>query len=262
MSETYTAYLPVDDIEKDDLVIARHLSAQEAMRIACGYDDGWRVRLDEEDHDSFVQYTWRAHANRKDLANLPYRNENLQATVVRSGQAERDRTLGMDMIAAQFLRISHRYWQGRIESDEAFDKRVKRVAEKREVRRIDREIATKLMDALIADGYTITCDLQDTEHEFERSTDRDGILDYMWQVEIVEMWAHKGKKRGWLRLIFDENGWDLVQDYTTDLEHIVDPICEPYLPWNQPNANELDHWIRVLALGSPDDVLRIEEMLK
>jgi hypothetical protein len=103
---------------------------------------------------------------------------------------------------------------------------------------------------------------QDSEPEFVRSSDRDGILDYMWQVEIVEMWAHKGKSRGWVRLIFDEEGWDLVQDYTESLGRLIDPIVEPYLPWNQPNADELDHGIRMLVLRSPDDILKIEEMLK
>ncbi|ACE99591.1 hypothetical protein IP86_17115 [Rhodopseudomonas sp. AAP120] len=261
-SQTYTAYIPVNHIEDDDVVIARHLSATEAMKIAFGYQNAWRVDLGEDDYGSFVHYTWRAHSNNKDPIGLPYWHEDLHATVVRSGQPELDKMLGMNMIAAQFLRFGGRYWKGRVESDEAFDKRLKRVAEKREVRRIDREIATKLVDAILADGYTITCDLQEDEPEFKRSTDRDGILDYMWQVEIVEMSVHKGKSRGWLRLIFDESGWDLVQDYTVGLEHIVDPITEPYLPWNQPNANELDHGIRVMTLNSPDDVLKIEEMLK
>jgi len=115
---------------------------------------------------------------------------------------------------------------------------------------------------LLADGYTITCDLQDDKPEFERSTDRVGILDYLWQVECAELAVHKGKKNGSISLTFDEDGWDVVRDYSADFERIVDPICEPYLPWNQPNAHELDHGIRVLVLNSPDDVLKIEKVLK
>jgi hypothetical protein len=255
-----TSNIPVDDIEKDDLVIARHLSATEAMKIAFGYEDGWRVDVAEEDYGSFTHYELRARPNGKPLD--PSAAERLHATVVRTSDAERDKTLGMNMIAAQFLRSTNGYWRGRIESDEVFDKRLERVSEKREVRRIDKEIATKLVDALLGDGYTITCDLQDVEPEFECSTDRDGILDYMWQVEIVEMHVHKGKSRSWLRLIFDESGWDLLQDYSDTLSYLIDPISEPYLPWNQPNAAEVDHGIRMLVLQSPDDVLKIEGMLK
>ena len=76
------------------------------------------------------------------------------------------------------------------------------------------------------------------------------------------MHVHKGKSRSWLRLIFDESGWDLLQDYSDTLSYLIDPISEPYLPWNQPNAAELDHGIRMLVLQSPDDVLKIEGMLK
>jgi hypothetical protein len=253
-----TAYIPVDDIENDDLVVARGLSAVEAMKIAFGYEDGWSTHLGEEDYGSFTLYTFWAHPKKK-----TGRPDNLQATIVRTDEPELDRMTGLNTIAAQFLRRQGRVWDGRVVSDEDFDKRVRRVAEAREVRRIDREIATKLVDAFLADGYTITCDLQDREPEFERSTDRNGILEYLWQVEIAELWVHKGRKRGWLRLIFDEEGWDLVQDYSVDLEHIVDPICEPYLPWNHADADRRDHGIRVLALNSPpDDVLKIEGMLK
>ncbi|WP_076866143.1 hypothetical protein [Bradyrhizobium mercantei] len=262
MTDTYTAYIPVDDVERDDLVIARGLSAVEAMKIAFGYDDAWETRLAEEDYGSFVHYVWQAHSKKAQPLALPYWTEQLHATVLKSQQPELDRMLGMDMIAAQFLRVSGHYWEGRVASDQAFDKRLERVAERREVRRIDREIATKLVDALLADGYTITCDLQEIEPEFVRSDDRNGILEYLWQIEIAEMHVHKGKERRWLRLIFDESGWDLVQDYSVELERIIDPICEPYLPWKQPNAAELDHGIRMLVLNSPDDVLKIEGMLK
>jgi hypothetical protein len=259
-TQTFTLYLPEDYIEKDDTVIARGLSATEAMKVVFGYEGGWKTNVHETDYGSFTLYVWAATPDKRPSERSF--TERLHATVVRTADAERDRAIALDMIAAQCIRCNHLYWDGRVQSDQDFDKRLRRVAQAREVRRIDREIATKLIDALLADAYTITCDLCDREPEFKRSTDRDGILNYMWEVEMVEMWVHKGKKRGWLRLIFDENGWDLVQDYTVNLEHIVDPITEPYLPWNQPNASQLDHGIRVLALNSPDDVLKIEEMLK
>ncbi len=260
MNRTYTVYLPVDDIEKDDTVIARRLSAVEAMKIVFGHEGGWRVHLQEEDYGSFTHYVWSARPDKRP----PERsfNERLHATVARTADAERDRAAALETIAAQCIRFNHLYWNGRVEDDDAFDKRLHRVAEAREVRRIDREIATKLVDGLLADGYTITCDLQEDEPEFERSTDRDGILDYLWAVETAQLAVHKGKKRGWISLIFNECGWDVVADYSADLERIVDPICEPYLPWNQPDADRRDHGIRVLVLNSPDDVLKIEVMLK
>lgn len=255
MIKTYTAYIPADDLDEDDLVIARRLSPVEAMKIAFGYQDRWSTHLIEDDFGSFVHYIWSAYPKG---ANAGRGWTPIQATVASAGHPELEKATALGMIAAQFLRRQTPFWDGRVEADAKYDERVERVAKRREVRRIDREIATKVVGALITDGYTITCDLQDDEPEFVRSTDVDGILDYMWQVEWVEMNVHKENSRGWLRLIFGENGFDLVQDYTVDLEHIIEPICEPY--WRR--ADEADMGIRVLTLETPEDVLKIEEMLK
>jgi hypothetical protein len=46
------------------------------------------------------------------------------------------------------------------------------------------------------------------------------------------------------------------------LRRVVKQNCEPYLPWKQPNADQLDHGIRVLPLNSPEDVLKIKDLLK
>ncbi|EHR00183.1 hypothetical protein [Bradyrhizobium sp. WSM471] len=258
--QTYTAYIPVHCIDQDDHVLARGLSASEAMKLACSHGDAWKIRLEQNDYGSFTHYVSTVSPDKRPAERSW--SEQLHATVIRTTDGVADEAMALEMIAAQFLRLSHLYWNGKINSDEQFDKRVRRVKEAREVRRIDREIATKLIDAFIGDGFTITCDIQDIEPEFERCSDRDAILEYMWQIQIVEMSVHKNEFKGWLRLIFDEAGWDLVQEYSVGLEHIIDPICEPYLPWNQPNADDFDHGIHMLVLNSPDDVLKIEEMLK
>lgn len=259
-TQTYSLYLPEDDIDKDDTVIARGLSATEAMKVVFGYEGGWKTSVQEATYDGFTHYVLSAWPDKRP----PERtfNERLHATVIRSGDAERDQAIAMEMIAAQVIRFNHLYWEGMVDGDKSFEERLGRTAKAREVRRIDREITTKLIDALLADGYTITCDLQDDEPEFGRSTDRAGILDYLGAVDCAELAVHKGAKNGSVSLTFGEDGWDVVRDYSVSLEGIVDPICDPYLPWNQPNAHELDQGIRMLVLNAPDDVLKIEKMLK
>jgi hypothetical protein len=259
-TQTYTLYLPEDAIDQDDAVIARGLSATEAMKVVFGYESGWKTRVQETDYGTFTHHVLTAFPDKR-RADRAF-NERLHATVIRSGDADRDKAVAMEMIAAQVIRFNHLYWEGRVDGDKSFDERLDRTVRAREVNRIDREITTKLVDALLADGHTITCDLQDDEPQFAKSTDRAGILDYLWQVECAELAVHKGKKNGRISLMFDEDGWDVVRDYSVDLERIIDPICEPYLPWNQPNADQLDHGIRVLVLNSPDDVLKIGKMLK
>jgi hypothetical protein len=259
-TKTYTVYIPKDDIVEDDIVIARGLSAAEAMKVVFGYESGWKTNVQASEYETFALYALKASPDKR-RPEIAF-DERLQATVVRIGDNERERAAAMEMIAAQVIRFNHLYWDGRVDTDKSFDERLARVAKAREVRRIDREIATKVVDALLADGYTITCDLQDDEPEFERSSDRAGILDYLWQVECAELAVHKGRKHGSISLMFDEEGWDLVRDYSASLESIIDPICEPYLPWNQPDADQRDHGIRVLRLNSPEDILKIEKLLK
>ena len=230
----------------------RRLSATEAMKVIFGYDSGWRTTVHETDYCTFTHHLLTALPDKRPAERAF--TERLHATVIRSGDADRDKAAAMEMIAAQVIRFNHLYWSGRVDSDQSFDERLGRVAKAREVRRIDREIATKLVGALLERGYTITCDLQDDEPEFDRSTDRAGILDYLWGVECAELAVHKGTKNGSISLMFDEEGWDLVHDYSVGLEPIIDPICEPYLPWNLQDADTRDYGIRVLVLNSPNDV--------
>ena len=257
--QLYTVYMPKDEIEEDDLVIARALSGPDAIKKAVEYDGCWRASIGADEYASFTVYEWRIHATNHPYAKRP---ETLCATVVKTADAALDKALGMSMLVEQFVRRSGRFWSGRVETDEKFNERLVHVEQRREVRRIDREIATKVIKALFADGYVITCDLMDGEPEFERSTDRDGILAHLFNVDMAELLVEKNGEESWIRLIFSESGWDLLQDYSVDLEYLIDPIVEPYLPWNQPNSDELDHGIRMLVIKSPDDVPKIEDMLK
>lgn len=142
---------------------------------------------------------------------------------MKTADARRDRSLGMSMIVDQFLRTSGRYAKARVETDEEFDKRLLHVAKRREVRRLDKEIATKLIDALLADGYVVTDAFGE---EFERSTDREAVLEVLLDVDLIELVVERNDEEPWMRLIFGENGWELVQDHTVDLGYLIDPVVE------------------------------------
>ena len=79
---------------------------------------------------------------------------------------------------------------------------------------------------------------------------------------MAELYVHKENTTSWLRLIFGESGWDLIQDYSETLSPPLDPIVEPYLPWNQPNADELDWGYSVFVLKSPEDLVEVAKLLE
>lgn len=252
----YTIYIPFRDIGEDDVVVARNLSGCDAIKMAIEHSGSWTVHLHEDEYRSFRLYRWQPHARK-----WPYdkrRLDTLCATVVKTGDRARDEAVGMSMIVDQFMRRSNHYWKGSVETDEEFDKRLLHIAKRREVHRMDKEIVTKLVDALLTDGYVITDASSD---EFERSTDRRKILGYLLEVDMLELIVEKNDEEFWIRLIFGENGWDLIQDHTVDLGYLIDPIVEPNLPWNRPKP-DMDGAIRVPVLKSPEDVVKIEEMLK
>jgi hypothetical protein len=69
---------------------------------------------------------------------------------------------------------------------------------------------------------------------------------------MAELNVHKkGVTTSWIMLIFGEAGWDVIADYSEDLEPIIDPIVSPHLPWNKPGADPADRGYSVLVLPSP-----------
>ena len=65
------------------------------------------------------------------------------------------------------------------------------------------------------------------------------------------MVTRKGEE-SWISLIFGEAGWDVIADFTTDLEYLIDPIVEPHLPWNRPGSTERGYTI--ITLPSPEQL--------
>jgi hypothetical protein len=234
-TRTFTVYLPAASIDEDHVVVARNLPGLEAIGTAVGLGDSWGVHHWEDEYESFRLYQWRPYAKQRSSGGRE--PDALYATVVKTADRLRDRALGMSMIVDQFLRRSRKYSKADVETDDEFDKRLIHVAKRRAVHRLDKVIATKLVDALLEQGYVIT---DASGEEFERSADRTAILDLLSDVERIELFVERNDEESWMRLIFGENGWDLVQDYTTDLGCLIDPIVEPLLPWKRRDAAGCD----------------------
>jgi hypothetical protein len=100
--------------------------------------------------------------------------------------------------------------------------------------------------------YLITCCIRQDEPEFRRSSDREGILELLFDLDLVELRVEKNGKRSWLMLSFGESGWDVVADYSVDLEGIIDPIVEPYYD------QAVDPGFAIIALPTPDELDRGE----
>ena len=251
----FTLWFEVDDdLNVDDVVLASGLTRSAAAKI---------VREHENSTPLFHAYDY---ATFRCFELIHFRAQSagglrtvIASTVPKTGDMEADRRLALEMIDVQTLDRHREFWRGRISTDDDFKERLERIAERRAIQALDREIATKLVDTLLTHGYTITCCIRDDVPEFNHSTDREGILDLLFDLEMAELHVHKEGKRAWIMLVFFESGWDVVADYSSSLESLIDPIVDPYLPWNQPDADPRDRGYEVFVLPSTDARARGDE---
>lgn len=219
----YTLWLEEPELGQDDRVLATGLTVAEAAKLVREYG-GAKPRFDATDYEQFRSLEMIHFHPTKEWRSV------IAATVPNTPDPAADHRAAMKLIDEQIVRRHKELWPGRISTDAGYQARLDRVAERRGVQALDRDITAKLIDALIASGFVITCCIRQDVPDFDRSVDRAGILDLLFDLDMAELHVHKDGKRSWLMLIFGESGWDVVADYSVDLEGLIEPIVEPYLP--------------------------------
>ncbi len=88
---------------------------------------------------------------------------------------------------------------------------------------VERKIASALIrDGLFA-GYSISVDIDSgRECVLEKSINRKEILNAMFSVDEEFLIFYKDNKQvGWVFFVYGNDGWDVISDYTVNLEHIM-----------------------------------------
>lgn len=86
--------------------------------------------------------------------------------------------------------------------------------------RMELIIVNALLKLLSEKGYSIEVE----EYEGEATPD---IKDACFNLDEVHLLLTKdGEKAGWIFLVMGNNGFDLISDYTTNLEKLLKPIFE------------------------------------
>lgn len=99
--------------------------------------------------------------------------------------------------------------------------------------RIEREIATKIVDDALAAGYSISVDNGGDEYEIKESTDKNAILAVMFATDEERVILSKDGKHhsGWVYLVYGNDGWDVVCDYSTNIKDVLagaDVLADKY----------------------------------
>ena len=85
---------------------------------------------------------------------------------------------------------------------------------------VERRIARRLIIDGLKAGYTIA--VYDGGEVFGPFSSTKDILDKMFSVDCEHLLFYKdGTRVGWVYFVYGNDGWDVISDYTTNLEHIM-----------------------------------------
>ena len=94
------------------------------------------------------------------------------------------------------------------------------------IHRAEKEIAVEAIKALLKHGCRLTV-FNGEDDEITMSTDPDAILGAMMTTDEDYLIVHHpvGDERiGWVRFVYGNDGWDVINDYTTNLETVLTPV--------------------------------------
>jgi hypothetical protein len=98
---------------------------------------------------------------------------------------------------------------------------------------IERKIATAALDSLLK-KFLVSVDNggnDGNEYEITDSCDKVAILAAMFKTDDERLYVRKvgsQKMEGWVYLVYGNDGWDVISDYTTNLEEYVGEGSEAY----------------------------------
>lgn len=101
---------------------------------------------------------------------------------------------------------------------------------------VEQDIVTRTVDALLAAGYALTTD--EGDHRFygpcAPSRDRATILSTLREVDDEHLGVFDSAEAnvtplivqplGWVRFVYGNDGYDVISDYTTNLEEVLSPV--------------------------------------
>lgn len=99
---------------------------------------------------------------------------------------------------------------------------------------VERKIVTSVIKAALAAGYTVSVDNGDNSggeenadgeflFELTGGTKLSQILKAMFLTDEDYLYFRnaKNESRGWVRFIYGEDGWDVINDYAVSLESLI-----------------------------------------
>jgi hypothetical protein len=217
---TYTLYRTINH---DNSIIARGLSAVDAMYFIVEHDPTRYFQLFADNYETFRRFDF-ALCREDELKD----EIQLQATVPCTNDFEADKRAALEVIAVQFLRIAHNYWDGRCDTDEQIDEGLKYAVDRENADRMEREIAVKFVDALALDGSTLARDMVCNDFPLAHPIERADFLEHVFDALIGEVTVYKQGAAHRFEFSFGGDSWDIIKSTSGRLEMLIEAVIEPY----------------------------------
>lgn len=87
---------------------------------------------------------------------------------------------------------------------------------------VEKKVIRAFVEAAIKDGCAITVKCCDESTEIKRSTDVDAIMAAIMAGDEDRLYVRKDDKPfGWVYCVYGNDGYDVISDYTTNLEYLM-----------------------------------------
>jgi hypothetical protein len=91
---------------------------------------------------------------------------------------------------------------------------------------VEAKIARKTIDVLLEAGYSLSVDNGDGDEVAPESQTALEVSKLMGETDEDYLIASKDGKKSWVFFVYGNSGWDVISDYTTDLEAVLEPVSQ------------------------------------
>jgi hypothetical protein len=97
---------------------------------------------------------------------------------------------------------------------------------------MERAIVQQVVASALAAGYALSVNNGGDEPEISPTTDQKLVMDTLFATDDEHLLFIKdGREVGWVYFVYGNDGWDVINDYTTNLESVLeqaDALADQY----------------------------------
>lgn len=91
---------------------------------------------------------------------------------------------------------------------------------------VERCIAEKIVDSLLSAGLSLSINNGGDDNEISPTIDKATVMGAMFATDEDTILIYDKDRVRFVKLVYGNNGWDVISDYNTSLEPLLIPITQ------------------------------------